>query len=580
MPKITSQRTFTACWTCRRRNIRCDNKTPTCSPCTRSSLECEGYDIRLVWVDPKTGLYEREQRRAYPCELTWKGHQTWSLKEIGHLIAYAEDERCQCRIHKRSSPFITFPAGAIPGQETRCTTQVRRNKEPESPATDVSDISTSIVSVEPSYDEIDQLGADFRLPVARSVSVPWVPGGSRQDNELFHHYISHLAGMMTPIDDERNPWKSTYPSLAVCEVTSSSTRSLRHAILSQSAYQLASVKTTESGKYLTAAAKHFGLAVNNLRNSLENPLENFSSTLAAILSITLANHVFFGQTAGLGHHIQGAVQYVAQHLKQKPWLKSHDAWVVTQSFVVHTLMFQLVGGACDISPDADSAFHEVLHDVIANPDFAYTMGSTPRIMKALYQARLLEVQLGAAGSLQQGKLHLYGDTLEQAGRVFAELHAPSDAEIDLYMSRQRLKTTLSEQRKFIASNLSLFNSAVTIYFIRMVLHCPPRTVADLVVQVLSAAVGILKTDHAAVSIWPIVIASAEAYTLEAQDLADSALSLSTGFGIANRSVIHRVVHSIWEERKKMATQQQYELGEVLMDWRQLLKQLDVDILLL
>lgn len=580
MPKITSQRTFTACWTCRRRNIRCDNTTPACSQCTRSCLECEGYSIRLVWVDSKTGLYEREQRRAYPCELTWKGHPTWSLKEVGHLITYAEGERCRCHLHKLPSPFVTFHAGANPDHETTWANQARVTEELESPATDMPDSLTSIAPVEPPYNGTDRLDQDLSLPVARSLSVPWVPGGSRLDNELFHHYISHLAGMMTPIDDERNPWKSTYPSMAVREGTSNSTLSLRHAILSQSAFQLASIKTTESGKYLTAAAKHFGVAVHNLRNSLETPSKHFSSTLAAMLSITLADHVFYGRTAGLRHHIQGAVQYVAQHLQQKPWVKSHDAWVVTQSFVVHTLMSQLIGGAGDISPDANDAFQQVFHDVIANPDFAYTMGSTPRIMKALYRARLLEVQLDGGGSLQQCKPHLFGDTLDQVGRIFAELHAPLDAEIDLYMNRQRPKTTLAEQRKFIASNLSIFNSAVTIYFVRMVLCCPPTTVLDLVSQVLSAAVEILKSDHAAVSIWPIVIASAEAYTPEAQELADCALSLSTGFGIANRSVIRRVVHSIWAERDKMAAQQQCGIGEILMDWRQLLKQLDVDILLL
>lgn len=580
MPKVTSQRTFTACWTCRRRNIRCDNKAPACSQCIRSCLECEGYSIRLAWVDSKTGLYEREQRRAYPCELTWKGHPTWSLKEVGHLITYAEGEHCRCRLHKLPSPFVTFPAGANPGDETICPKQAKRAKEIESPATDVSASSTSMVHVDPSYDGTDRLDQDPSLPVARSLSVPWISGGSRLDNELFYHYISHLAGMMTPIDDERNPWKSTYPSMAVREVTSNSTVSLRHAILSQSAFQLASIKTTDSGKYLTAAARYFGIAVHKLRNSLETPSKNFSSTLAAMLSITLADHVFYGRTAGLRHHIQGAVQYVAQHVQQKPWVKSHDAWIVTQSFVVHTLMSQLIGGAGEISPDANSAFQEVFHDVIANPDFAYTMGSTPRIMNALYQARLLEVQLGGAGSLQQCKPHLFGDTLDQVGKVFAELHAPLDAEIDLYMNRQRPKSTLAEQRKFIASNLSLFNSAVTIYFVRMVLCCPPTTAMDLVSQVLSTAVEILKSDRAAVSIWPIVIASAEACTSEAQQLADAALSLSTGFGIANRLLIRRVVHSIWAERMKMAAQQQCEVGEVLMDWRQLLKQLDVDILLL
>ena len=87
-------------------------------------------------------------------------------------------------------------------------------------------------------------------------------------------------------------------------------------------------------------------------------------------------------------------------------------------------------------------------------------------------------------------------------------------------------------------------------------------------------------DRAAVSIWPIFIAAAEAYTAEAQALAECVLSLSTSFGAANRAVIHRVVKQIWSEREEAAAQRQCEVGDVLVDWREVLKNLDVEILLL
>ncbi len=109
MPKVTSQRTFTACWTCRRRGLRCDNLVPRCTQCVRSRLACEGYDIRLVWVDSETGAYEPQRRRAYPCELTWDGYPTWTLREVGHLITDAENKRCRCLLHHQPSPFVTFP---------------------------------------------------------------------------------------------------------------------------------------------------------------------------------------------------------------------------------------------------------------------------------------------------------------------------------------------------------------------------------------------------------------------------------------------------------------------------------------
>lgn len=39
------------CWTCRRRGYKCDEAKPCCNNCTRLSLKCEGYAIRLKWQD-------------------------------------------------------------------------------------------------------------------------------------------------------------------------------------------------------------------------------------------------------------------------------------------------------------------------------------------------------------------------------------------------------------------------------------------------------------------------------------------------------------------------------------------------
>lgn len=297
-----------------------------------------------------------------------------------------------------------------------------------------------------------------------------------------------------------------------------------------------------------------------------------------MLTITLADHVFHGQTTGLRHHVSGAVQYVAQYLRQRPWAESYEAWIVTQSFVLHTLMSQIMGATTDLIPDTAKTLHEVFHDVIANPEFAYTLGSTPRMMKALYQARMLETQLAAEDPRPQGETYLSGDHLHQAKEIITELHAPLDAEVDIYMVRQRPTTTMAEQRRIVVSNLTLFNSAVSIYFYQMVLRYPSTAIADLVEQALLTAVALLEMDRAAVSIWPIVTAAVEAYTPEAQALADRALSLCADFGCANRQIFRQTVIAIWRRREEMAVQQGCEIGDIHMDWRQVLKQADVDIL--
>ena len=115
----------------------------------------------------------------------------------------------------------------------------------------------------------------------------------------------------------------------------------------------------------------------------------------------------------------------------------------------------------------------------------------------------------------------------------------------------------------------------------MVLRYPPSVVAGQVLDTLSAAAELLEMTRAAVSIWPIFIASVEAYTSEAQALAECVLSLSTSIqGATNRAVIHQVVREVWRERKQTAERNQCEVSKTFVDWRKILKELDVEILLL
>ncbi|CAL9736036.1 arginine metabolism regulation protein II [Monosporozyma servazzii] len=42
-------KTFTGCWTCRARKVKCDLRRPGCLRCDKSGLDCGGYDIKLRW---------------------------------------------------------------------------------------------------------------------------------------------------------------------------------------------------------------------------------------------------------------------------------------------------------------------------------------------------------------------------------------------------------------------------------------------------------------------------------------------------------------------------------------------------
>ncbi|OHF02301.1 hypothetical protein CORC01_02294 [Colletotrichum orchidophilum] len=47
-------KTFTGCWTCRSRRVKCDETKPHCSPCKLRGLDCQGYGVRLQWLPSET----------------------------------------------------------------------------------------------------------------------------------------------------------------------------------------------------------------------------------------------------------------------------------------------------------------------------------------------------------------------------------------------------------------------------------------------------------------------------------------------------------------------------------------------
>lgn len=54
-------KTFTGCWTCRARKVKCDEGRPICCQCRQRGIPCGGYGIRLQWMAPGTGLEDDGQ---------------------------------------------------------------------------------------------------------------------------------------------------------------------------------------------------------------------------------------------------------------------------------------------------------------------------------------------------------------------------------------------------------------------------------------------------------------------------------------------------------------------------------------
>lgn len=627
MPNIKSSKsrfnkTFTACWTCRARSVRCDQAMPHCEQCKRRGVVCEGYRIRLVWVDKDTGSYEPMQRRGYACELTWKGYPAWTLKEVGHLIEACDQrpESSRCGVHYRTvaSPFQVFSQAESKPEAGSFSPEYVNESEGDVVDSNPSDDDHGEAMMQLTYPALDieplEPAAEQMLHIAQLEILlgrmfateyirlppyqPLIPTATRYETYLFHHYLL-ISTAMLPVDvkDSTNPWRSVYPLMAAQNTTSG--RSLYHAMLAQSAHHLGKLKGDENGQQDEVKAMHcFGMALRELQQALEEPTQDYSSVLAAILTIMSTEHIFRSSSQGWREHFRAATRFVMRHLARRPWKLTHEALAVTQSFVLshviaHTAHkpYTLALSHSHDEDDSSENVYDVLCDTAANSSFGYTIGSTGRLIKALYHIRRLEAQMAVeaanstTGATNANSRNL--SLLEEVIAILNDLQKLPDDGLDAYLdSAGSIRMPLARARTLVSLHVNLFRNAVGIYLLSTVLRFPPSTVAGYVMDVLTDAWLFVDmsphgTAYCSLSLWPLFVAAVDAYLPEAQEIAERILDLfAKTSGVKNRDDVKRLVHKVWDMRIDLAQESNCGPGDVWIDWREVMSQMDMDILLL
>ncbi|WPK27007.1 hypothetical protein PUMCH_004378 [Australozyma saopauloensis] len=100
--KKKKSKTFTGCFTCRSRKIRCDLLKPICKNCEKAGVTCSGYDINLRWLAPiqfrPNGRYPIQQPVVFEDVRTEDG-EFFQRRNVGFVVW---DEKTNCR------PYETY----------------------------------------------------------------------------------------------------------------------------------------------------------------------------------------------------------------------------------------------------------------------------------------------------------------------------------------------------------------------------------------------------------------------------------------------------------------------------------------
>lgn len=245
-------RTFTGCWTCRSRKVKCDETKPTCLSCLRMGLKCTGYASKLIWVEDDNLPYRSTGRRYMKCESVWENLPVLNSDVVDYLIS-----KCDTEADNSSSCSSIMS-----------TASIQSNHNPFR------------------YFRLEKLRPGHDIPA--SLSLPGSIDSISDDlyeKRLFHHYINHVAIIMMPFEHVRNPWKSSYPAVAMIDSTNNR-NALYNALLAHSASNLAQLGV-QKDKMECLATKYYTRAVGQLRACIANDNSHYAFIVAVIMTIMM-----------------------------------------------------------------------------------------------------------------------------------------------------------------------------------------------------------------------------------------------------------------------------------------------------
>ncbi|KAH8797963.1 fungal-specific transcription factor domain-containing protein [Xylogone sp. PMI_703] len=531
-------RSFSACWTCRRRRIKCDGRCPRCSQCIKHGVRCEGYSIQLVWVDPKTGTYPPQSRRVLNPQSTWLGRLILDDLEVDHLISDISADECRCDVHHPDiNPFLCF--------------NVADSGKDEIPSSEAS--------------------------ICRSVSsLIRLHNNSSEESFLFHHFISQVASLMVPVDKDTNPWRSVYPRIALQGLADSS-RGLYHALLAQSAFNVANLYRSNNYEkyhfYQSEALKQFGVSLHQLRDCLRAQNVDYNSCMATLYTLMIIGS-YDTDVSQWRLHFQGAAAMVMKHMQHQPWLNCSNAWVISQSLA---LSFEIAQTA-DMGTERFSPLTNFLFEAVASKDkFGFTIGANGNILRIISLIRQLSEHM------QQG--YILGDLEDQIQEMMLaltiDIDDPPPTSNRTALDEPSNLTTYAERVQYLEKlHIRIFRNATIIYLHRALLNAPPVSIAKYISAVLQDTMTFLRLNGGSISMWPVFIAATEASSPADREMVRYWMEFSKRLGIQSRESAHKIIEGVWKLRDKEAMATNSNPDSVAIDWRTIRRAIAVDILLL
>lgn len=552
---LKRSKTFTGCWTCRSRSIKCGQEKPTCLRCRKSSRECTGYGVGLVW--PADNEPRRVQRRQL-LDRSLTSHPAFNCQTVGTALKAIDS--VQDGLSLTVGLFSVFPSTAPDGlsspAEYRC----------------LMDGDAVTARLFPLRDE----ETSSRGICARSLNAVIHPFdycppaiSSTQDRQLMYYWITCLSVLMTPTLRVDNAFKDIFTPMAM-SATIMSSESPGHLALLHSLY---AVSAFSRACTLAASKSERSLGIMNVQKSLRHlkqslmasDLEQQQATLAAITILTIVP-CFAGGGSDWRIHIRGGSDWL-RFIDGAAWMGSPSAVTLYQLFVcLEALRPAHSAVAQDLEPQRFSLEHRELRsgpaDRFNEDDIDWHLDSIWGITKPLMRIIVQINQLVFAGKkLSTEELNCLELKIYRSNPSALQFSGPTK-ECE-YMTR---------------CQASAFYYACHIYFSRALQKLSPRSIQHLVRQCLEhiEAANDLEVElNLSGLFWPGFIAACEAEDADLRLRATRYIDRrEQRLGLSNVAIAKRVVLTVWNRRDKAD-----EDGARRIYWYDIMAELGIDILL-
>ncbi|KAF8867366.1 hypothetical protein BDZ45DRAFT_795082 [Acephala macrosclerotiorum] len=511
--KVRREKTFTGCWTCRSRKVKCDEKIPACTACRKRGDQCSGYEPIYVWVKGYQN-YPPGWRRVLRSDLTWLGHNIHQSPEIDAFIAQCDVESHDETeaVEKAAGPFTVF---CVPAGYPRIPPYV----------SDIPDTTCSDIKV---------------------------------IKELCHRYFTYTAQNMMPFEDKRNPWKNFYPRLAH-QGSCRGQNSLYNAMLAQAAGNLAQLGSQRE-KMSVLATKFYANGIRDLRKGLESKGMDFSTVVASIMTLIMAE-IYAGISNAWRMHLDGAWNFLITHKHAKPWEASEEAWTIAQSLIIVKIRVDTMRTPGLENNQQNEAISPFISAVMCRHDFGFTAGADGILMNHLHDINALESRLRH----RDGGVQQYQEEIA-----------------DLYQRIQNYKLEASLPNQLVRLQYEIFRTGVLIHFHRRILSLKPYTLVPVLNDLLNSVEEYQRLKGGFVTLWPVFIGAAEVFEEDQKRRVRLWLDNADLMGAANRRDIRMIIETVWQERSRQRDfiGEGADEGEVMVDWREIMRNMGVEILLI